>query len=156
MKKVISLIVLNFIVLYSFSQENCDPGYFLVKSGSNEKVSYQKIEEALKTLDKNCIEKNAEYSEMANEYVFHCLTYSSCNFLKVLSQNTKQPFYAIVLNEIENPVSDIYEFEKLYCNVVEYNKRYEDKVGDDVLATLQKWIFYFIPKSNIETKDVKD
>lgn len=93
---------------------------------------------------------------MANEYVFHCLTYSSCNFLKVLSKNTKQPFYAIVLNEIKNPVSDAYEFEKLYCNVVKYNKRYEDKAGDDVLATLQKWIFYFISKSNKETKNVKD
>ncbi len=140
MNRFILIIILGFIANFTFAQVKCESHYFVVSKDSYPKMTTEKITKALKTLDKECIESNAEYGEVLNEYVFNCLTFCSDTLFTVLEKNKCQPYYDMILNEVANPVSDIYEFKAIYCNIKNYKKGKKSKLRDEILKNFEKGI----------------
>jgi len=140
MKKIILSILLNCAIFVLYSQESCDVGYFIVSEDGYSKLEVTKVERALKTLDKDCIENNAEYGEVVNEYLFMCLTYCCDTLFKVMVDNKCKPFYNIVLNELANPVSDAYDFQSIYCNMSSLKKKKEGNVKEEMLSKFKEGI----------------
>jgi hypothetical protein len=145
MNRFVLTIILGFVASFTFAQDKCDSGYFIVSEGNYLKMTVDKITRTLKTLDKECIENNAEYGEVLNEYVFNCLAFCSDTLLTVLEKNKCQPFYDMILNEVANPVSDIHEFKAIYCNIKNYKKGKKSKPRDELLTNFEKGIVDILP-----------
>jgi hypothetical protein len=143
-------IILLFLGLssYTHSQEECIFDFFVVDQNELKELTADRIELAFSSIDANCLKRNAEYSEMVNEFIFLCLTHQSSTTIDVLSKNKCELFYRVVLDEIANPVADTFDFQAIYCNISTLEGKNTKRVRNEVLDRFKEGILNIIPEAN--------
>jgi hypothetical protein len=133
---------------YSFSQDECRFEFLVTDSNEVKELTAGGIERAFNSIDTSCLKRNAEYSEMVNKLVYLCLTHKAMETIEVLSRNKCEPFYNTVLNEIDSPVSDMFDFQTIFCNISTLKGSKTKKVKNAVLERFTEGMLNNIPEAN--------
>jgi len=109
------LTVLSFlIVLGKEPCDKCDLEKVRIVNQHLGSLTAQMISEFLCTFDNSC-RNNVEYSEFSNETLFAVLEKAPNLFFQVVSRG--QTDNSIILQEIENPISDLIDLQKIYDKI---------------------------------------
>ena len=128
MKRLIltSILVLNITLITAQKEcERCDIQKIKAVYENIDKLTYKIINEFLCTFDKSC-ELNVEYSEWSNEMLFTIIEKNTDLYFEVL-ENLNQQKKDYLLKEIENPIHDGIDFQKIHDRIKSSNTTEELK-----------------------------
>ncbi len=119
------------IVSVNVECKKCD---FSILTQAAEQEDYKPdfIDEIFCTIDTICF-RNVEFAEFSNEILFEALNKSPNAFIKILqNQNLKKK--ELVLNELENPVSDAIDLDKIISKIM----RQKNELSSELISRLEK------------------
>ena len=109
------LTVLSFQTVFATKPcDKCDLEKVRIVNQHLDSLTAQMLSEFLCTFDNSC-KNNVEYSEFSNETLFAVLEKAPNLFFQVMT--TGQIDNKIILKEIENPINDLINLQKIYDKI---------------------------------------
>jgi len=113
--------------------QKCDISKVKLIHENIDSLTLEIVEDFLCTLDRSCI-NNVEFSEWSNETIFTILINAPALFFQVMDKGKINS--VLILSEIETPIHDLIDLQKVYNNVKAVST--ETELKNNVLKSVIK------------------